>query len=80
MIVFRFWDISKKVNYFNHVNYLKVTEMNIENWAHDENVFLKADRALSKLKFLFYLKFKYFSNFKKMYFTSTIVVINNIAY
>ena len=39
--------------------------MYTENWAlsakrefHDENVFLKADRALSKLNFLFHLKSK----------------------
>ena len=33
MIFFSFFDIEKKINYFNHVIYQKVTEMYTENWA-----------------------------------------------
>ena len=54
-------ETSEKINYFNHVIHKKsyrnvYRKLSAKCECHDEDLFLEADRALSRLNFLFHLK------------------------
>ena len=62
-IFFLFWDIWKKIHFFKSYKLLEIyknvyRKSSAKRECYDENVFLKADRALSKLNVLFHSKSK----------------------
>ena len=76
---FSFWDICKKINSCNLLKSYKnaYRKSSAKRECHDENVFLKADGALSKLNFLFHLNWKRnLVNLRKWLITSSLISLN----